>query len=128
LAEGARRGRERFSCFHIFAYNVYRCTLALRAPSGDNCVHLCVDAPAEFITLSRGDLEMFPFADRTIAAVGFSSRRACVAGSYYLVVLYNHGSVISTETGSPFENRGSDVEIVVFLGWPVHGSFPLFKI
>ena len=95
------------------------------APRGGNDgVCLGVDAAAELVPLSGGDVQLAPGAAAEIGTVAPSARGAVVAGGDDLVVTHDDRAELPPETGAALQSGLGNVEIVILLAAAVvHGYF-----
>ena len=82
---------------------------------GDDGIGLGVDAAAELIALTAGDVELLAVAVAELRAVDAAARRAVVAGGEDLVVLDDDCAVFAPQAGRAVEHRVGNVEIVFVL-------------
>ena len=86
-----------------------------------------MDAAAELVPLSGGNVQLAPGAAAEIGAVVPSARCAVVAGGDDFVVAHDDRAELPPETGAALQSGLGNVEIVIFLATPVvHGNPPVF--
>ena len=104
------------------AYQIDRAAGHVPPGGGDNGVGLGMDAAAQLVPLAPGDLHGLPGAVAQVRAVGPAPGGAIIAGGDDLVVFNDDGAVEPAQAGGPLQNGLGDVEIIVFLADPLHGS------
>ena len=114
----------------ITAHQVQGAAHHVPAAGGDNGVGLGVDAAAQLIPLSPGDLHGLTGAEAHVHAVLPATGRTVVAGGDDLVVLHDDRAVAPAQAGGPLQHRLGDVQIVVFLADAFHraASFALLLL
>ena len=83
--------------------------------SGDDGVCLRMDAAAEFVPLTGGNMQRLARADAQIAAVPAAAGRPVVAGGNNFVVADNNGAVFAPKAGGTLQNGIGNIKVIILL-------------
>ena len=83
------------------------------AGCGNDGIGFRVNAAAQLITLSGGDVHRFPGTFSDVGTVESSARGTVIAGGDDLIVSHDDGTVFSSQTGGAFGNGIRDIQIII---------------
>ena len=122
----------KLTCFCVVTGKVNGSINGVASGGGNDGVCLGMNASAQFIALTLGDIQLFTGAVAQIAAVQAASGSAHIACGNYLVIFYDYSAEIPAQAGASFKNGLGDIKVIVYLvssGYrvQVHKNAPLLK-
>jgi len=94
----------------------------------DDGVHFSVDASAEFVAFTPGNVSLLTGTDTEIGTIHRPSRRTCVTGGNYLIIINNYCAVTTPETSRTTRHLTCYIKIIMIFVRPYNHAMLLFFI
>lgn len=116
LAQGTGIGLGNIiSRFRVVTGQIHRCTDHLVAARGNDRILFRVDTSAELISLSTRDLQFLTYTGPSVGTVLSSSRSSHITGGDHLVVLHDHGSIVTSQACASLRDDFRQIQIIIDL-------------